>query len=89
MIVKLWDKTELIVTPNEGEQIKQMIEKDYKFIEIHGMMIRPSAIMLIKPGGNTQPTLDKLPKPKDPDAYRRGREQLEKMREKHWPPKNP
>ena len=84
MIVKLWDKTELTVTTSEGEQIKQMIEQDYKFIEIHGMMIRPSAIMLIKPGGVEQPMLGKLPAPEDPEAYKRQRQQLEEMKVKHF-----
>lgn len=51
MIVVLFNKQEIVITKQEADAIDSMIETDVKWIKIGDFRVRPSAIMLIKPGG--------------------------------------
>ena len=54
MIVKLFDRTEIIVTEPQAEAIVNAIERGVKMIRINKMVIASGAIAVIKPGGHTQ-----------------------------------
>ena len=84
MIVVLFNKEEIIVTQEEANKIDDMIDQDIKWIKIGEYRIRPSAIMLIKPGGHTEPDLNNaLPRGDardDPVEFKKARKRIENIR---------
>jgi len=67
VIVKLFDKTEIVVSQDEAKKIGEAINKGVKMISIKGSLINPSSIASIMPGGHTQadvmPWSKRLPPP--------------------------
>lgn len=59
MIVKLWDRKEIIVTKEQAVNIERMIAEDYKLIDINGNKLKPAAIAGIFVGG--PPDSDLMP----------------------------
>ncbi len=51
MIVKLFDKTEIYVTDEQADAVKQGVANNVPSIEVDGVWMKPSAIATIMPGG--------------------------------------
>lgn len=84
MIIKLFDKTEIIVTKEEATKVAEAINRGVKMIAIKGNLINPSAIALIREGGQTQAdNFKKLDRPdfrgKDSPAKEKLRQQIAQM----------
>ena len=53
MIVKLFDKTELVISKNAADRLASSLKRDPQgYVTLNGMVIKKTAIALIKPGGD-------------------------------------
>jgi hypothetical protein len=58
VIVKLFDKTELIISQNAADKLTASLRRDPQgYVTINGMVIKKTAIALVKPGG--EPPIEK------------------------------
>lgn len=91
MIVKLFDRTEIVVSKTEADKIIQSIRKSSDgYITVKGSLIKKSGIAQIKPGGNSQADAVKLQekglikiedKRDSKESYDRARKKSESIRE--------
>lgn len=61
MIVKLFDKTEIIVSAEEAKSLERSMERDRDgVVKIKGYVIKKTAIAYIRPGGVTLADIPKI-----------------------------
>lgn len=84
MILVLFDRSEVMVSKEQADKIKQMIKNGAEWIEIKGNMYKASAIMIIKQGGYTE--ADKIPEHLriDPKDYRGEYSEAKEKLKKRW-----
>lgn len=87
MIVVLYSKDEIVVSAQIAKRIEELVQKDVKWIRLKGYLLRPSAIMMIKPGGFTEVDVEggmkRLPRGdarNDPEMYQRARIKSDNVR---------
>lgn len=61
MIVKLFDKTELTISQNAAMRLTESLQRDPQgYVTLNGIVIKKTAIAMIKPGGRTEPDTKQL-----------------------------
>lgn len=88
MIIKLRDKTEIVVSKERGEKLSDLLISGEcpDFIQIDYITISKNEIAQIKPGGIPERLSDNLIEKgdyrNDPEKYKKAREKVEEIREK-------
>ncbi len=82
MIVKLFDKSEIIVTTEQGQKIAQLKAIGQPVIDINGTMVDPKAIAIIKPSGEHKIN-KQLPKQVETEEdYQKARQASDRLRKR-------
>jgi hypothetical protein len=81
MIVKLFDKTELTISTNAAVKLTESLQRDPQgYVTINGMVIKKTAIAMIKPGGEVLANAVALiERPDHRGEYSPAKEKLRKM----------
>lgn len=82
MIVKLFDGTEIEISSKAATDLTNSIRRDSQgYVTLSGMVIKKSAITIIKPGGRTEPDVsyERIDAPDFRGQYSPAKEAIRKM----------
>jgi len=65
MRLVLFDKSEMVISKEQADKIKQLIENGCQWIDINGELLRPNAIIAIRQGGRVETPNSGLISPPD------------------------
>lgn len=88
MIVKLWDKSELVISREAAERLEAELQKpqaeQMRFIKLNGELIALAAIAAVRKGGMTEADVPRLaartPGERTPEELAKARQKIAKMR---------
>jgi hypothetical protein len=76
MRLVLFDKSEMIISKEQADKIKQLIENGCQWIDINGELLRPNAIIAIRQGGRVETPYKQISPPDYRGVYSPAKEKL-------------